>query len=241
MNLEVQDNDDVLFDRLVDGELSADQRRQLIASLDDRADGWRRCALAFLEAQSWGSTMRRMVQEPTAPAARVVEAASVNAAAPTGRRRRMEQVGVWLVTAASLLVAFSLGWQLKHPDATPLEDLAVSGPGAGAIPAGGALLGERHAAAAHDPDAVTLVVRDRNGGQRSVEVPLVEGERLGDEFGGLPQWADPATRKRLADQGIGLQAKRRYAPLYFQQRDQLVPMIIPVDDAVVTPVSRPVY
>ena len=43
--------DDILFDRLVDGELSSTERRQLIASLDDRPGGWRRCALAFVEAQ----------------------------------------------------------------------------------------------------------------------------------------------------------------------------------------------
>src|SRR5262245_7197050 len=52
MNHEIQDNDDVLFDRLVDGELSADERRHFLTSLDDRPDGWRRCAIAFLEAQS---------------------------------------------------------------------------------------------------------------------------------------------------------------------------------------------
>ena len=45
--------DDVLFDRLVDGELSAAERRELLASLDGRPTGWRRCALAFLEAQTW--------------------------------------------------------------------------------------------------------------------------------------------------------------------------------------------
>src|SRR4029079_10623055 len=46
-------NDDVRFDRLVDGEMTASERRQLLESLDSRPEGWRRCALAFLEAQSW--------------------------------------------------------------------------------------------------------------------------------------------------------------------------------------------
>ena len=40
---------------------------------------------------------------------------------------------------------------------------------------------------------------------------------------------------------IDVQARRRYAPLFFEQEDQLVPMIVPVDDAVITPVSLPVY
>ena len=56
-------NDNEIFDRLVDGELTADERRALLASLDSRPDGWRRCALAFLEAQAWGSDFRQMVRE----------------------------------------------------------------------------------------------------------------------------------------------------------------------------------
>ena len=35
-------NDDILFDRLVDGELSAAERRALLESLDARPQGWRR-------------------------------------------------------------------------------------------------------------------------------------------------------------------------------------------------------
>ena len=50
-------DDDVRFDRLVDGELSDAERRQLLASLDDEPDGWRRCALAFLEAQQWQQSL----------------------------------------------------------------------------------------------------------------------------------------------------------------------------------------
>jgi hypothetical protein len=45
-------DDDVKLDRLVDGELSADEYRALVASLDEEPGGWRRCALAFLEAQA---------------------------------------------------------------------------------------------------------------------------------------------------------------------------------------------
>jgi hypothetical protein len=45
--------DDTRFDRLVDEELSEEERRQLLGQLDDEPGGWRRCALAFLEAQCW--------------------------------------------------------------------------------------------------------------------------------------------------------------------------------------------
>ena len=45
--------DDTRFDRLVDDELSEEERRELLGRLDDEPSGWRRCALAFLEAQCW--------------------------------------------------------------------------------------------------------------------------------------------------------------------------------------------
>ena len=45
--------DERLLDRLVDGELADDERRELLLQLEKNPDGWRRCALAFLEAQTW--------------------------------------------------------------------------------------------------------------------------------------------------------------------------------------------
>ena len=42
---------------------------QLLASLDDQPDGWRRCALAFLEAQSWRKSLRQIRARRAATAA----------------------------------------------------------------------------------------------------------------------------------------------------------------------------
>jgi len=43
--------DDIMFDRLVDGEMNEAERRELLLSLDADPDGWRRLSIAFLEAQ----------------------------------------------------------------------------------------------------------------------------------------------------------------------------------------------
>jgi hypothetical protein len=97
------------------------------------------------------------------------------------------------------------------------------------------------AAQALDADAVTLVVQDRNGVAQRMQVPLVEASTLGKQFADAPHWAPPEMKEKLAQQGLDLQARRRYAPLYFEQQDRIVPMIVPVDDAVVTPVNRSIY
>src|SRR5262245_17750719 len=101
--------DQRLLDRLVDGELDAAGRRELLNALDDQPGGWRRCALAFLEAQAWRSELRGAVRRRfsvTAPAAAV-------AAGPRSRHVRLGQAGV---IAAALIVAFGAGWLVRPGD-----------------------------------------------------------------------------------------------------------------------------
>lgn len=45
------------IDRLVDGELSDADRRELLSRLETEPGGWRACALAFLEAQTWSEAI----------------------------------------------------------------------------------------------------------------------------------------------------------------------------------------
>src|SRR5262245_61132861 len=58
--------DTMLLDRLVDGELNDEERRELLLRLERTPDGWRRCAMAFLEGQAWRSEAKAMVHGPDA-------------------------------------------------------------------------------------------------------------------------------------------------------------------------------
>lgn len=112
------------IDRLVDDELSQAERRAIIERLERLPDGWRRCALAFLEAQCW----RRAIapEEPCESAATpgaglTVEGAPLAAETrvaprrPTITRRQPSSpsasrpLRTALAMAASFLVAFALG------------------------------------------------------------------------------------------------------------------------------------
>ncbi len=55
-----------VLDRLVDGELTDAEERAVIAQLSQMPDGWRRCALALLEARCW-QRVARHVQELMGP------------------------------------------------------------------------------------------------------------------------------------------------------------------------------
>jgi hypothetical protein len=223
--------DDAMIDRLVDGELSGDERRELLAALDAQPDGWRRCALAFLEAQTWQSELKWIV----APVAIETTNTSVATAASAQPSRRYG--GAWLAAAAALLVAFGLGRPLGVGERTELDDAQLAGvEEAASIPP--ADIGEERLPTG---DAVTLVVNDHRGVPQRVSVPLVEGRRLGAHFSETPHWSSPELEQQLDAKGLDFAARRRYAPMYFEQQNQRIPFIVPVDDAVVTPVSRPVY
>ena len=57
----LSDEDLFRLELLADGELDEESRRTLLSRLDRTSDGWRRCALAFLEAQCLGESLERGV------------------------------------------------------------------------------------------------------------------------------------------------------------------------------------
>jgi hypothetical protein len=110
-----------VLDRLVDGELGLHERRELLAGLDDEPGAWRRCALAFLESQSWGWQMARVANEPIL--------AQLTAPRPASPVRSGKFWSGFLAVAASLIVAFVAGTRFSSP--APSEPtVAVSDPGA---------------------------------------------------------------------------------------------------------------
>lgn len=241
-------NDDVLFDRLADGELSSAERRALLASLDELPDGWRRCALTLLEAQAWRREFSSLVHDvPTSSPAAVTpesisnetppEAGRGRPAAPSRRSVRPER---WATLAASLLLAFGMGWKyhaLREASSggalTPTQVADSNGEAPFALdPAAQPDLQQSR-------DAVTLVVRDVNGQNRRLQLPLVE-VATGDRIGGSELFPTEL-REGLHNRGLDVRSKRRYAPFFFEQGKQLVPMAVPVDDTYVVPVKRPVY
>jgi hypothetical protein len=132
------------FDRLVDGELSPAEYRQLLASLDDMPDGWRQCALAFLEAQALSGALPAVVPPAAAKALpavantppfetpepkAAVEQTLLSAPAQPGHSRpadmpRWSQAVYFATIAASLALAFYLGSWTKPSDG-PVDGIAT--------------------------------------------------------------------------------------------------------------------
>lgn len=114
--------DDDWIDLLVDGELDPDRRRELLLRLESAPDGWRRCALAFLESQAWReaftpepSPVRTATRtKPSAPVIHADPAQPMSHVAPETKNRAsrkgfVHSASSFAAFAAGLLVAFILG------------------------------------------------------------------------------------------------------------------------------------
>src|SRR5262245_12355403 len=87
-----------LIDRLATGDLDEHRRRELLNWLDERPTRWRRCGLAFLEAQTWNEALG---------ASGDVERTVVRTDAP--KQHRAASIAIRLALAAAVLAAFGLG------------------------------------------------------------------------------------------------------------------------------------
>jgi hypothetical protein len=116
-------NDD-LIDRIVDGALTPAQLRAAIDSLDREPDGWKRCALAFLEAQCWRESLFLV----GAPIAKSFKAEStfpqLNNVDPIRKVRRWISRGL---AASAVAASFAFGWLSHdgHIGPRPDGDVAV--------------------------------------------------------------------------------------------------------------------
>jgi hypothetical protein len=108
-----------LIDQVVDGGLTPERLRMAIGALDKADGGWRRCALAFVEAQTWAEAfcdldegMPIIKGSPENPSRGASPRITMSQPAFTPSARSQRWIGDALA-AGIAIVAFSLGW-LAH-------------------------------------------------------------------------------------------------------------------------------
>ncbi|MEN6558775.1 MAG: hypothetical protein ABFC54_11405, partial [Thermoguttaceae bacterium] len=85
--------------------------RQLLAGLDRTPDGWRRCAMAFLQSQSWKEAFGAIAHTKSSP--------PVAAIAPRPRTRWIHSLRVVAAMAACFLLAFWVGSLIERARIAP--------------------------------------------------------------------------------------------------------------------------
>lgn len=256
MNGEAPVIDERQLARLVDGEMTRAEYREVLRSLDSSHDGWRRCALAFLEAQalsdafrsapvvSSGSTTRldsaasvaKTSTSESAPAAESPQASERSAASA----RRSTAWPIALAAAASFLLAFGLGIVVRHTLQNQFD--SASGPTMALIDGPSAMETPSDAGSKRDAGemlskfngAVRLVVDDGRGQRREVELPVRgfdPSSTTADPMAGLP----PALVDVVERMGHDVDRHEQYVPVPLDDGSHLV---IPVEHMRIVPVSR---
>src|SRR5581483_9950326 len=223
--------DERLLDLLVDGELAENERLALLERLDREPGGWRSCALAFLEAQSWRQELGAIADNPPLIASPPLSNAQVEPAsrsvpvkmpAPVHQHR----IPTFLAMAASFLVAFLLGlvireWGNKEGQLPQPGQLARQESPAGGSP--GTIQTVRDLKG--QPWQNVTVVAD-DGSSRQMALPVVEGQSLDDPWlFDRPSALPPDVQRALERMGNSVRTQRRLVPFHLEDgRRGVVPM-----------------
>ena len=233
-------NDETRLDRLVDGELSPVEYREFLQVLEREPDGWRRTALAFLEAQAFGQDFGELRQE--------LELPRNNTSHPTTSISSSSKQGVVrlaLAMAASFLVAFGLGawWRSDsvRPDSSPATSVVKDDPQSGA----GTELATQSVPAQQTPprpsvprEQLTFVLSRGDGQSDRVDMPIY------DQDDAYARWLieQPAlsveVERDLRRAGYRIERQREWAPVRLRDGRRAV---FPVDQLQITPVSNLSY
>jgi hypothetical protein len=226
------------LDLLVDGELPEPQRRQLLASLDEQPDGWRRCALAFLEAQSWADEMQAIAH----PAPKAVSTAAAQPAVTirpqTGWRRA--NLGTLATLAAGIMLCFALGLGAGQWLDRPEPGYRILNRGAESQPL--AAVGGQAARSASPNDAamdhVTLVLGEGRDDMVPVQVPIVKDPALAAGWLNASPPLPADVRQALERLGGRVREHRQLIPVRMGDGREVV---VPVDRVDLQPVNLKDY
>jgi hypothetical protein len=239
-------NNDDCFDRLVDGELSEPERRELLTSLDQEPDGWRRCALAFLEAQSWKEGIGALLRPAAARCATAGLSSSAdgtvgqaNRGVHTWKHFFRNYAGTALAVAASFLLAFGLAnyWYGMQGDRSLGKgtDLVNVNSGGSQLP-----VTSGPSPLAPDSSSWQMVGLPATGdGNGAMIIPAAQRDRLDDQWmKNLP----PAMPENVlrAFERTGHRVERQHNLVPMQMDDGRV-LIVPVEQMEIQPTKRQVY
>jgi hypothetical protein len=238
------DNDD-LFDLLVDGQLDEPRRRELLSGLDDRPGGWRQCALAFLEAQSWREAMGVLTQARSAAPA---ESDLTQAARPTKTRKRPRRDYLTMALGVAACVLLGVGIQSWRHDMQAKGVMGSGGLELADVSSG--LAPEIQGTPSVLPvygtpgpqqnvQLVNLAGMGPDGRRHTAQLPAVAHDRLDEKsLQNLPSAIPEEITRSFQQAGHEVHSSRQLLPFRLKDGRRLV---VPVDQLDVRYVSNPTY
>jgi hypothetical protein len=252
---DVRTDKQYLLDLLVDGELNEANRRDLLAWCERESDGWRRCALAFLEAQSWSKVLGdlRETSKLAADAPRQADGETVENGKSGAIDRKLSpavspqsfwnvrQWGTMLAMAASVALAFMLG--LWSRDAAKQGRLTpFAGPAVNEVTRGGDKnmpADRRSGRPEQGPTGSSrLAVGGRSGAADEIHLPVTGDELDGDWLSGQSAAMPDDVRQALERMGHRVEQQRQLVPYRLGDGRRV---LVPVDEVQIRPVENRNY
>lgn len=228
--------DSQLLDRLVDGELNDEERRALLLRLERTPDGWRRCALAFLEGQAWRSEAK--AHASGAPEFNVRPTPAMIAKPNWSGGARWSTFAL----AACLLIVFGVWVIIRDKDGVEVARVKV--PDGGSVAVAPSYPPSRTVRSpnatfpkmpANSPNMRLVVNGGPNEADEVVEVPLVEADKLNEAlFGQWSQTLPPEVLQMLERSGHQVVRERQLVPVDLRDGRRVV---VPMDQVEIRPVS----
>jgi hypothetical protein len=236
------------LDRLCDGALSNADYRDLLQRIDRAPDGWRRCALTFLEHQAWHLELQDLHADTEqfekadanlaeeAPLPVITNRTSLPLAkhsAAVGRKWSSQR---WLSVAALLLISFGIGWlSSDRLRGLPLTNRSINDM---ARRTNGAL---NHESSIKDnnpmpAEDMQLVWKDGQGQSQELTVPVYRGQDL-ESYWAQNQTSLPG-EFLTSLQKAGFQVETTQRSVLPARDRNGKPVVLPVEQLKVTPVSR---
>jgi hypothetical protein len=226
MNDHFHPEDSRLLDRLVDDELTDAERRELLLRLERTPDGWRRCALAFLENQAWRSESKAYVSGTPQVAVRPTPASTAN--------RGWTTMPKWfpIATAACLMFALGVWAVVRDKDGNKIARVSVPDGGSIAVQP----LPLPPAAPKSRPTTPDGTANIELVEGEVVEVPLVGPSQLDEAlFGQWSQALPPEILQMLERSGHQIVRQRKLVPVDLRDGRRAV---VPMDQLEIVPVGN---
>lgn len=256
---------DQLLDRLVDGELVGAEYRQFVQSFDARPDGWRRCGLAFLEAQAWRQDFIA-VRSSESLEARPVDAGAARGQAGAsggrgGRDSGRDSGGIgggrfgwgnarsllrWSALAASWMLALGLGaWWMdstadRGPSRAEPSRQGVKPPPLRSLaaPAMRPYQPTGDSPTPNRDEVEFLLVGDHGDWQESKRLPVLSPEQHARESSPGQRPPETDVLELLRRSGTDVTRREEYVPYVLPDGRQI---LLPIERVEVKPARRPAY
>ena len=219
-----------LIDLLVEGELNSKERTELLLRLDDSTDGWKMCAISFMESRSIRKVVCQTTNGTLTPASndrtnQLATSPLEKTIAPAPSFKVAKTLAQLAALAAMVALAFFLGTQITGPDSPVLvkdkiDDSANELSSETKLPEAS----DSQVAAKDEIQLVGHVTMDDSIGNR-IRLPILSGP------GDRGNWVKEASlnipnshRKQLSRAGWKIEKSQRLVSLNFRGEELTIPI-----------------